>query len=503
VKVRAAFLKWWYPLALGGFVAGVFGWNVYRAATLGITHDEAVTWEWFVARGPGRIFSAREFDANNHVLYSLLAWAAVRLLGLSEFFLRLPSVLGGLGLLLATTRLFRLLSGSRALTLAGLAAVALNPLAMDFQVAARGYGLGLALSVWAWYLLGRTLVTRTESREESRALVTAGLAQGLAVGANLVYAFPNLALGLAYLPVRIVSSGADRRATSMRLALRYVLPGTAVALVLTIPLVGHLGSDRFYYGTATLAEAAQSLVQPSVYALSHRDPWGLPPELDPDGPGLGSYALMAGVVGLLVPLPAALYRLSRNGAASRDKRTVLYAFVAGGLVALLGLLAAAHWAVGVPFPKDRTGLYFIPLTVGCLILTVRHRRAWAAGTTITLAGLAGVFAWQTQAEYLYLWRFDAGTVRVYRLLAARAVEQPGLRVGHDWVFEPGLNFCRALDAVPPFPPFGRENPNGDCDVFYLEAQTAREWMSAGRLRVVYEDPVSGSVVGVPVASRPP
>jgi hypothetical protein len=493
--------RWWYPLALGGLVAGLFGWNVYRATALAMTHDEAVTYWWFITGGPQQIFSAHEFDANNHVLYSLLAWVSVRLLGLSEFALRLPSVLAGLGLLIATARLFRLLSGSRGLTLAGLAVVALNPLVMDFQVAARGYGLGLALSVWSWYLLGRSLLARVEPRQERGRLLAAGIAQGLAVGANLVYAFPNVGLGLACFALRAVSAGADRRGTLLALARWYVLPGAAVAVVLSVPLVGHLGGDRFYYGTASLAEMALSLVHPSVYALLHDEPWGLPPELPADGPGLGTYGVIAGFVVTLIPLPTTVYRLLRNRAAWRDERAVLYAFVAGGTTILLGLLVCCHSAVGIPYPKDRTGLYFMPLAVGCLLVVVRNARALAAVAAVLLAGLAAVFASQAQAEYLYLWRFDAGTGRVYRLLADRAAQRPGLRVGHDWIFEPTLNFYRTVRGPGPLPPFDRGGPQGEYDFYYLEAQTAREWVRSGRLRVVYEDPVSGSVVGVPATPQ--
>jgi hypothetical protein len=492
----------WYPLAVAALVAGVFGWNAYRAAALAITHDEAVTYEWFVAGGPGQILWPDELDANNHVLYSLLAWASVRLFGLSAFALRLPSVLAGLLLLIATARWLWLLSGSRVLSLLGLAAVALNPLVMDFQVAARGYGLGLALSVWAWHLMGRTLLAGTDPRGQRRGLLTAGLAQGLAVGANLVYAFPNLALGATFLALNLVGAG-PRRAVLASLVRRYLLPGAAVALALSFPLLRYLGGSRFYYGTNSLAETTLSLVQPSVHALFRREPWGLPPELPPDGPGLGTYAVMAGFVGTLLRLPAALYRLSRDRAAWRHGHTVLFAFAAGGTVALLGLLAACHWLAGVPYPKDRTGLYFMPLAAGCLVAAVRASRALTAGAAILLAGLTATFAAQLQADYLYLWRFDAGAGRAYRLLVERAAERPGLRVGHDWLFEPTLNFCRAVYSPSPFPPFGRGGPDGDFDLYYLEARTAREWVRAGRLRVVYEDSVSGSVVGVPAAPGPP
>src|SRR5262249_59776022 len=122
--------------------------------------------------------------------YSLLAWASVRLFGLSEFALRLPSVLAGPLLLIATGRLFWLLAGSRVLSLIGLVVVALNPLVMDFQVAARGYGLGLALSVWAWHGLARGLVSPLPRR-----FAADGICPGVAPGRHPASALSQRGLG--------------------------------------------------------------------------------------------------------------------------------------------------------------------------------------------------------------------------------------------------------------------------------------------------------------------
>src|SRR5262249_9566285 len=279
----------WYPLTFGGLVCAVFGWNVYRAATLGITHDEAVTYQWFVAGGLERSYSTDGYEADNHVLYSLLAWAGVRLFRPSGFALRLPSVLAGPLLLIATGRLFWLLAGSRVLSLIGLVVVALNPLVMDFQVAARGYGLGLALSVWAWHELARSLVS-----PEPRRLLAVAICQGVAVGANLVYAFPNFALGAAFLILTVVWAGPAWRGTLGALACRSIFPAIAIAFALSVPSLSHLGGSRFYYGTSSLAEMVLSLVEPSVYALADRGPWGLPPDLPADGPGPCTYLLAIG-----------------------------------------------------------------------------------------------------------------------------------------------------------------------------------------------------------------
>src|SRR2546421_4785714 len=65
----------------------------WRAAHQSITHDEAFSFLRFID-GPWSSLWSR-YDAANHVLYSFLAKLSVTLFGLSEFSLRLPSVLAG------------------------------------------------------------------------------------------------------------------------------------------------------------------------------------------------------------------------------------------------------------------------------------------------------------------------------------------------------------------------------------------------------------------------
>ena len=68
--------------------------NVYRAATQSVTIDEAFTYNAFLAGPVDDLFT--KYDANHHILNSLLAKLSISLLGLSELTLRLPSLLGGL-----------------------------------------------------------------------------------------------------------------------------------------------------------------------------------------------------------------------------------------------------------------------------------------------------------------------------------------------------------------------------------------------------------------------
>lgn len=53
--------------------------NIYRAATQSVTHDEALTYELFAAEPWSTVFHS--YDANHHVLYTILCKIATGILG--------------------------------------------------------------------------------------------------------------------------------------------------------------------------------------------------------------------------------------------------------------------------------------------------------------------------------------------------------------------------------------------------------------------------------------
>lgn len=129
----------------------------YRAAVQSITVDEATTYLNYVRGDWGGIWT--NYDANNHILYSILAQLSVRAFHISEFSLRLPTVIAGFFFVLGIHRVLELTVDSRVIRGITLVAIGAAPLMLDFSVAARGYGLGVTLLVWAFYfsIQGRDL----------------------------------------------------------------------------------------------------------------------------------------------------------------------------------------------------------------------------------------------------------------------------------------------------------------------------------------------------------
>ncbi len=136
------------------FAAGIsliiFAYVAMRAATIAITHDEALTYAWHVTGGWRDIvlFRTTGLPDNNHVLFTLLCKISVKLFGVSELTLRLPSILGCLLYLIGLNlSLRRIIPGWRQVL--GVLAAGTNPYVLDFLGLARGYGLGLGFTMIA------------------------------------------------------------------------------------------------------------------------------------------------------------------------------------------------------------------------------------------------------------------------------------------------------------------------------------------------------------------
>ncbi|MBN2449008.1 MAG: hypothetical protein JXR77_01385 [Lentisphaeria bacterium] len=136
----------WLVICMAVYLVRILPW-----ATAELWHDEVITLTDF-AVGPRSSGLAHVFRfypvANNHMLFSAVAWWWVRVTGFSsqEYLLRLPSILFGALSVVLIARLWAGSLGSRLARLAALAA-AISPVCTAFAYQFRGYSLTMLLSV--------------------------------------------------------------------------------------------------------------------------------------------------------------------------------------------------------------------------------------------------------------------------------------------------------------------------------------------------------------------
>src|SRR6202035_1835943 len=83
-------------------LAAVFVLCVYRAATQSIVHDEALTYQLYLAGPAANLFNY--FDANHHFLNTVLMRVTTSMFGFSALAMRIPALLGAALLLTALYR---------------------------------------------------------------------------------------------------------------------------------------------------------------------------------------------------------------------------------------------------------------------------------------------------------------------------------------------------------------------------------------------------------------
>ena len=451
------------PVLVSAVVVGaLFALCAWRAATQSVSHDEALTWLMYLREPLATMFNF--WQANNHVLHTLLAWLSVHAFGHSELALRLPALLGALLCLLALRRLALRACGEGWLHLLALLLLAGNPLVLDFLVAARGYGLALGTLLWAAVVLAAQLEAAAEGRTPRVAgWVGASLLLGACVAANLAFAPAVAGLALAAL----LAGGRSGKAL-----LALALPG----LLLAAGLVTHpmRGTDRsaFITGVDSLAATVDSLVRPT---LAHPSAAWRP---DPQGPLVELVLLPAGevVAALLVLLLLVRAADWARGRGPRDEAERLLRLVGGGLLLALLLVVGLNAVGGLLYPADRTALYLLPMGgLSALLLARRGLRGrWRPVATATLGLMALVAGWQLlelQVSGFADWTLDTGTRRFFerieaREAGARRAEPVQVRVAHRFL-APALQFYQSTRGQGWMAPVPAEWRRDEATVDYL------------------------------------
>src|ERR1035438_8149157 len=176
-------------------LVALFALGVYRAITQSVTPGEAWNYNLYIA--PEWTQALARFDANSHVLNTLLVRICTIRLHVTEFWLRLPSLLCGVLYLAAAWRLARRF-GSGLMFLAALGMLVLHPLVVDGLSEASGYGKGLAFWCWGLELLLEAAELPCLQSASRRKLNLAGVCLGLSVASALAFLAPACALILVF-----------------------------------------------------------------------------------------------------------------------------------------------------------------------------------------------------------------------------------------------------------------------------------------------------------------
>jgi hypothetical protein len=471
-----------WPALIIALLLGLFAANLYRARTQSITIDEAFTYNAFVDGPPGLIF--KSYDANHHVLHTILCRISIGLFGNSEFALRIPSLLGGLFYMVTVLRLCRYAFGGGWFSFLSFALLSMSPAVLDYMSAARGYGLALAFFVWALFQVVRYCEDRSDTRIGKAAV---GLA--LSVACNLSLAIPGAALGIVFLFL-LIGEGKGRDAAD-----RFVVPGIVLAFVIVILPLTHMEGNPFYLGSTDLGESLESVV---TVGWAHHD--GQPLSL--------TRYLEHLLRGARIVIPAIL-----AVAAAMAVRTVfrrmwtrtgaLLVFATGSLIGSVLLLILGHRMFHLLYPLRRTGLYWIPLFLLVSLLLINDalnsNRLTAAPAVLAAVVCLAEFASQLCVRHYAEWPGDVSSKRLVQEIQKQHALRPKapVRIGIvSWQLEPGLNFYRRIYQLGWMQPIERDPPSAPCD-YYLALPPETELLDKMGLTKIYEDDRTRAVLATP------
>ncbi len=491
----------------------LFSLIVFRAVTQSVTHDEALTYQLYIASPLASIFKIN--NPNNHLLVTLLIRLSTALFGFSELTLRLPTVLAAALFFYTTYRLCVLLFGGGWLLVAAVALMVGNPLVLDFMVAARGYGAATAFLFYGFYCL---LVYLNGNRYKWSLLYRGAMGLSFGVMSNmavLISAFVLMVLFLMSLTPPSRPSKQPKRAKKSKRpkpavipppgrfveAAHLVTPIVALAIVFLIAMpVNANPSGGFYRIHSGFWGSVDSLVKSSV---SHNDGLG---GLNRDSEWLALWrkVLTYGVF----PLIAVAGVIFSVWSEERSKARMALRWASGVIVGSFVFHIVGAALVKLPYPANRTGLQYFPLlglTMALLVDVLRRtpgRVRFAAALPAVLAVCLTLhYAVQLNWTHFNIWEYDSDDKQVVRKLdSLRPAEGVRLDVGVSWQLVPSLEFYRNTGNRTWLRPFIRENIPAEHDYYVLLPQY-RNLVKERNLAVLYTAPRTGVIVARKAAAR--
>lgn len=230
-----------------------FSYVLIRGFTLGITHDEALTYK--IIQGD----EVLKGTANHHWLNTQLSALSAHLFGAKEFALRLPNMLSFVLFGLFLFRISKTFLKSASTQIALLLLLCGNPFILDFFSLCRGYGISLSFVTASLFYLFRILDLKNDSRPIQYYLATVFAILALSANLNtLNYFLISVAL--------IVLSAFVFKPKNRIVLLSILIILAGISLYFSLERLFFLKDQKeLYFGTGNLNSTIDNLIYSSFY----------------------------------------------------------------------------------------------------------------------------------------------------------------------------------------------------------------------------------------------
>jgi len=251
-----------------------FVYTVIRASRISIFNDEAVTY-FISCQSLSDIVNYSLVTANNHLLKTLLIKFFVKFLGMHEFVIRIPALLGHLIYLIGVSKILKVVFDNK-LSVAGVIFLVFNPFLLELFSAGRGYALAMGFFSFSLYY---TLLYVDEKHKECRwkyANVSLWFSV-VAVLASLTFVYIYSALAILFFVNEFVSLKKKKVKDVEHFSLTsfgIFASASSLLIIYTMPLAKLIEENQFFYGgnTSFWHDTVGSLILSTLYGQSYISP---------------------------------------------------------------------------------------------------------------------------------------------------------------------------------------------------------------------------------------
>lgn len=418
--------------------AFLFAYTGYRAVVLSITWDEAFSYLEFVRH---EIFIPEKYEqmhANNHFLNTWLNIFFVKIFDVSEWVLRLPSLIAHVLFLFFSFKLVKNFE-NKWLVIASFLIINLNPYILDFFSLSRGYALSLGLMMASIYYLYVYFVNEFKMRYAIYCCVAGALATlaNFVILNYFVVSFGIILLVAGYQFLK--KSGKEANQNLFTIVISSSIVFLSLWFLVPIALKLKEAGALFYGGNTNFwTDTICTLTERCFYELPY------PPVFEVVAQGFVFLVLITAILFLI-------FKTIKKTITS----SVLFLGVLTSLILLCALSTVVqHHFLGTLLLIDRTAMFFVVLFNLLFVffineLTKQNKKAVYVSLFTNLFVVCH-FIWAFNFHYVLEWKSNADVKQMISDLK-EVVEIPKEKTSIDICiplsFDQPINYYRAVNNL--------------------------------------------------------
>jgi len=372
------------------------------------------------------------YNANNHILNTLLMRLSIEIFGNAEWVLRLPNLIGHFLYIFFSIRIVKSTFSWTYLGLLAVILVNFNPYVVDFFSVARGYGLAMGMMITSVYFFLSFL-----KNKEAKYWIISLVFGFLAVWSNFIYLLYFVSLVTIYAVLELERYFRSRQSFTALLRSQIIglLGFVSVAAVIVGPILKlrELKEFRFGGSSSFFQDTYKVLLEYSLYDNRYF------------GPGTDEFFL---VFILILLVGSSLLILAQHVTSKKlmmENPKILF-LLFGFFLMLISIIQ--HHLLGAAYLTGRRSIIFIPFAAFVLCVGLLGLEKYAKNVSRFL-GLATLlfslfhFTYNMKSyDSIMQWAFDKDTKEVLRIMKtqADAMNKFSIKLEVDFLMKNSINF---------------------------------------------------------------